>query len=151
MRLTRNSHYPRPAAVLSRRRLLGAATALTATALIPWSPGSAAAQAAPDGFLALSQELTGQSDLSADLAEAMLEDFQAAGQGDAIAALVDGEDNADLENAIVASWYSGMSPNPDSATVVTYTEALMWSAMSYTKPMGYCGGGVGYWADAPEA
>ena len=31
--------------------------------------------------------------------------------------------------------------------VVLYTEAYVWSAMPYSKPMGVCGGVTGYWAD----
>ncbi|AML53757.1 ribonucleotide-diphosphate reductase subunit alpha [Falsihalocynthiibacter arcticus] len=103
-----------------------------------------------DAFLKLSQDLTQVDKLDADFAAAMLEAYETAGKGDAVAALVNGQGNDDLANDIVGKWYSGTSPNPDSEQVVTYTDAQMWYAMTYTKPMGYCGGGVGYWADVPE-
>jgi len=44
---------------------------------------------------------------------------------------------------LVAAWYSGMV----DGKVVLYTEAYVWSAMPYSKPMGVCGGVTGYWAD----
>ena len=34
--------------------------------------------------------------------------------------------------------------------LVLYTDAFMWTAMTYTKPMGVCGGVTGYWADPPQ-
>ncbi|MBM7070057.1 ribonucleotide-diphosphate reductase subunit alpha [Actibacterium sp. 188UL27-1] len=95
--------------------------------------------------------MTGAGGLSDDIASDMLSAFEAAGKGSDIAALLDGEADRPLENEIVAAWYSGVSPNPDDDTVLTYTDALMWSAMTYTKPLGFCGGGMGYWTEPPTA
>ena len=48
-----------------------------------------------------------------------------------------------VANELVAAWYSGMV----DCKVVLYTDALVWTAMAYSKPMGICGGVTGYWAD----
>jgi hypothetical protein len=34
--------------------------------------------------------------------------------------------------------------------VVDFTQALVWNALTFTKPWGECGGETGYWADPPE-
>ncbi len=76
----------------------------------------------------------------------MLKTFGSIGNEDDLAALADGADDEALSNAILAAWYTGVSPAPDDLKVLTYTDALMWQAMEYSKPMGYCGGAMGYWA-----
>jgi hypothetical protein len=35
--------------------------------------------------------------------------------------------------------------------VADFTGALVWQALTFTKPFGECGGETGYWADPPEA
>lgn len=136
---------------MTRRGLLTAASATAVLAMGQWPSYAAAAGIEDDAFLKLSQKLTGADELSDDIAAKMLQAFTAAGEGDPIAALANGEENAELANKIVAAWYSGVSPDPDSTEVVAYTDALMWDAMTYTKPMAYCGGAMGYWADAPAS
>ncbi|MEQ8306186.1 MAG: sugar dehydrogenase complex small subunit [Hoeflea sp.] len=133
----------------TRRHLLigGSATALAAFA--QWPGAASAAELDPEGFLALSERLTRKDDLSSDIATSMLEAFKAIGKTDELAALADGADNQDLANEVVAAWYSGVSPDPDSNDVLTYTDALIWQAMTFSKPMGYCGGAMGYWAEPP--
>lgn len=138
------------AGAMSRRQMLGALASTSTLALIPW-PGRAAADNGSGSFLKLSQQLTGKSDLNEDIAARMLAAFQDAGRGDDIAAQLDGAEQAELADDIVAAWYSGVSPDPDSAEVVSYQDALMWDAMDYTKPMAVCGGTMGYWADPPTA
>ena len=54
-----------------------------------------------------------------------------------------------LANDVVAAWYSGIVTQGSQQKVVLYADALMWSAMSFTKPMGVCGGITGYWTDPP--
>jgi hypothetical protein len=54
-----------------------------------------------------------------------------------------------LADDLVAAWYSGIVTNGNQQRVVLYTDAYMWSAMSFTKPMGVCGGVTGYWKDPP--
>ncbi|MCY0096626.1 sugar dehydrogenase complex small subunit [Hoeflea ulvae] len=135
----------------TRRSILIGGSALAASAFAQFPNNAFAATIDADGFLELSKKLTGHSDLSADDALKMFEAFKAIGKGDDLAALAEGDADPELGNEVVASWYSGVSPDPDSEEVITYTEALMWPAMSYTKPMGYCGGETGYWADPPES
>lgn len=133
----------------TRRNILIGGSALAVTAFVNWPGEASAAELDVETFLELSQELTGQQDLDADYAAEMLEAYKAIGKAADIAELASGSENPELANDIVAAWYSGVSPDPDSNEVITYTEALMWGAMSFTKPMGYCGGQTGYWADPP--
>lgn len=142
---------PKASKTVTRRALLSAVSAIAVVPLSQW-PGRAFAQDLNvDAFLALSQDLTDQEDLSEDVAAGMLAAFSSTGHAENLAALTEGESDEALANAIVASWYSGVSPDEDALDVLTYTDALMWQAMEYTKPMAYCGGEVGYWADPPSA
>src|SRR5690606_1170877 len=50
-----------------------------------------------------------------------------------------------LANELVNVWYSGVVSTPAGQQVVLYTDALMWTAMTFAKPMGVCGGPTGYW------
>lgn len=133
----------------TRRHLLIGGSAAALAAFAQWPGAASAVELDPERFLALSERLTRKDDISGDIATAMLEAFKATGRADELAALVDGADKQELTNEIVAAWYSGVSPDPDSNDVLTYTDALMWQAMSFTKPMGYCGGAMGYWAEPP--
>jgi len=54
-----------------------------------------------------------------------------------------------LADDLVAAWYSGVVVQGTTSRVVVYADAYMWSAMSFTKPMGRCGGMTNYWADPP--
>jgi len=108
-----------------------------------------------DQFLALSKSLTGTSDLDPDVARTLLGGFLAAGYGSALAALATGDGatnpvTRDLVNAIVAAWYSGVYDTGQGQAVATFHQALVWSALSFTKPFGECGGETGYWADPPQ-
>jgi hypothetical protein len=138
-------------ATLTRRGLLSAVSAMSVLSLSQWPERAFAAELDVDAFFALSQELVGQSDLSKDLATKMLSAFSASDRADRVSALAAGESDDELANSIVASWYTGESPDPDDLEVLTYTDALIWQAMDYTKPMAYCGGAMGYWADPPVA
>ncbi len=133
----------------TRRNILIGGSALAVTAFVKWPSEASAAELDAETFLGLSQKLTGRQDLDADYAAEMLDAYRAIGKADDVAALADGAENPELANDIVATWYSGVSPDPESNEVITYTEALMWGAMSFTKPMGYCGGETGYWAEPP--
>ncbi len=113
--------------VMSRRRALAALTATSALALMPIT-GRAASEAAARSFLDLSRKMTGKSDLGEQFADRMLAAFETAGRGESVAALIDGGDDPQLANDVVAAWYSGVSPDPDSSTVLAYQEALMWRA-----------------------
>jgi hypothetical protein len=52
---------------------------------------------------------------------------------------------------IVECWYTGVYASPSGPRVATYLGALAWTTLGFTKPPGVCGGGVGFWADAPPA
>jgi hypothetical protein len=55
-----------------------------------------------------------------------------------------------IADDLVAAWYSGVVAQGKQQKLVLYADAYMWSAMSFTKPMGQCGGVTGYWADPPK-
>lgn len=102
-------------------------------------------------FLALSQKLTTVSGLDPAVAKTLLGGFLATGHGPALAQLIAGAgQDGPLANAIVAAWYSGVyASGAGTQAVATYTDALLWNALSFTKPLGWCGGASGYWAQAP--
>lgn len=138
-------------AIVTRRALLCAVSALSVLAVSNAPMRAFAANMDVDGFLALSQRVLDKSGLSQTVASGMLQAFTASGREAGLVALAEGEADDELEAAIVSSWYTGLSPDPSDLQVLTYTDALIWRAMDYTKPMAFCGGGVGYWADPPEA
>ncbi len=144
-------HETAQALPLTRRELLRGASAVSVLALLPRlghaSPGSFDL----DAFLALSKEQLSRAELSMDMATGLLRAFSAIGREDALAALAAGKEDPDLANTLVTSWYTGGSPDFYDPQALHYTDALIWDAMDYTKPMGYCGGVMGYWADPPEA
>lgn len=80
------------------------------------------------------------------VADDFLSAFLADGKEDALKALADGQADLPLEQQIIAEWYSGVQQTASGDNLVTYTDALMWDAMDYTKPQGWCGGETGYWA-----
>lgn len=134
---------------MTRRSLLSAVSAVSLLSLMQVPGRAYAANLDLDAFLALSEKLVGQEDLSNDIAGEMLNAFTAVGKEDGLSALADGTKNDALSAEIVEAWYTGVSPDPDDLEVLTYTDALLWRAMDYTKPMGYCGGAMGYWAEPP--
>lgn len=143
----RNANAP---ATLSRRSLLSAASAFSVLSLSQWPTGAFAAGMDIDAFTLLSQKLVQQDKLSSDIAGKMLSAFEDISATDRLAKLAQGDTDTEIANSIVSAWYTGESPNPDDLQVLTYTDALIWDAMDYTKPMAYCGGAMGYWADPPE-
>jgi hypothetical protein len=146
----------------SRRDLiLAAVTAAIAAAGTAGFPTAlfAAAEVTPAAFLAFSERVTGVTGLDAEVAETILGGFLATGHGDELAILVaePGDSFTPLADAVVAAWYSGLVATPAAGgtgteeTVADFTGALVWQALTYTKPFGECGGETGYWADPPEA
>jgi hypothetical protein len=151
----------------SRRDLiLAAVAAAIASAGTAGFPSALFAQSTvtPEQFLALSEKLTATPKLDLDVATTILGGFLATGHGAEIAQLV-GE-NFDsftpIANAIVAAWYSGLYSTVPRGTgasnhplrgrvqrVATFTDALVWNALTFTKPWAECGGETGYWADPP--
>jgi hypothetical protein len=56
-----------------------------------------------------------------------------------------------LATDIVAAWYSGLYEARGGLATISLASALLWDALDFTKPPGFCGGATGYWADAPLA
>ena len=138
-----------------RRTLLQALAALGASAL---APGALAQTADAGAFARASVALTGYPAPDPATAAKVMRAFatpQRASSLRALIALVASTPASELDAAIagrkldkiandlVAAWYSGMV----DGKVVLYTDALVWTAMAYSKPMGICGGVTGYWAD----
>ena len=150
---------PIEAAPLARRDfLLAGLAAAIAAAGAGGFPDSlyAASSINVEQFIDLSKTLTGTNNLDPDAARTLLGAFIATGHEADLAALITDPasgtgKNATLANAIVAAWYSGVCNTKDGQAVVSYDQALMWSAMTFTKPLGECGGDTGYWSDPPKA
>ena len=153
----------------SRRDLILAAvgTAIAAAGVAGF-PATLFAQSAvtPEQFLALSEKLTATPNLDLGIATTILGGFLATGQGEEIAKLVaEGYDPiTPLPNAIVAAWYSGIYTTVPKGTgasdhplrdrvqkVATFDQALVWNALTFTKPWGECGGETGYWSNPPQS
>lgn len=141
--------------------ILGAAMAAIAAAGVAGFPTAlfAAASVTEEAFLAFSERVTQKSDLDPEVSKTILGAFLATGHGDELAQLIadGGESFTPLADAVVAAWYSGLvttSARDGSGTeqvVTDFTGALVWEAMTFTKPFAECGGETGYWADPPEA
>jgi len=144
-------------------------------AIAAWSAwrasGVCAADATPsaagdlDRFMALSSALTGVAIDDTIASAAVLATFSAPERRVSLAALAnlvaatpaDGLDAAlktkgldALANEVVSAWYAGVAGPADAQRVVLYLNALVWNAMTFTKPMGVCGGPTGYWALPPR-
>lgn len=145
------SHKLKPPSALTRRTFLCASSAASLFALVPLPVWAATSIFDVNSFMKLSEKQLGQTGLSKEMATTILEVYTKLGKENDLVQLAAGYDNQDLSNSLVATWYTGESPNPDDLVVVEYTYALIWKAMDYTKPMGYCGGTIGYWAEPPEA
>ncbi len=116
----------------------------------------AASSISVEQFTNLSKTLTQAASLDPDVARTLLGAFIATGhEGDLAALIADPASatgkNVTVARAIVAAWYSGVCKTATGEAVATYDQALMWNAMSFTKPMGICGGDTGYWSDPPKA
>lgn len=153
---------------VDRRALLKALSGAAAAALAGRAaPAFAQAAAAPAvaQFGKLSAALTGYPEADPATAAKMLRAFATPQRRVALAALAQvvattpaaGLDAAlaargldSIANDLVAAWYSGIVGNGKRQSLVLYTDALVWTAMSYSKPMGVCGGPTGYWAEPPQ-
>lgn len=141
----------------SRRDLLRSGTSAASILIVgalSITPASAAASPSLDQFIALSGKLTGHQPLDGDMGKNILDAFVAAGQAGDIATLVGDpapeQSQLKIASAIVAAWYSGVSPLPGASEVTGFSDALVWDALTYTKPWGSCGGETGYWGEPPS-
>ena len=142
-------------ATTRRDAILNSLAAAIAAAGSAGFPASLFAQAdiTAEQFLQLSERLTGASDLDQDVARTLLGGFLATGHGPELLGLATGRQSSSpspLSGAIVAAWYSGLYDTGHGTAVSDFNGALVWNALSFTKPFGSCGGEVGYWADPPE-
>lgn len=143
--------------MLSRREsiLAGVGAAITAAGASGF-PSALFAQSAVsvEDFLSLSKRLTGTTDLETAIARTLLGGFLATGNAAALTELVKQESeftsHTELANAIVAAWYSGIYESGSGQALATYTDALVWNALTFTKPFAECGGETGYWSEPPE-
>jgi hypothetical protein len=140
---------------ISRRTLvLGGASALALAACLPRSADAQDALSL-DQFRALSARLTGATlpDLDPGMAGKLLDGFVALGREPGLALLAANPDltTGDVADDIVAGWYSGTYDTQGGPVVAGYTDALVWNALDFTKPLGFCGGETGYWADPPQS
>ena len=143
--------------MVSRRALLrtsGLVASALALGLAAPQPAHAAAAPSLDAFMAMSQSLAGRPSLDRDMGQAILNAFVASGQASELSALVaeanPGQSQLKIADAVLAAWYSGLSPLAGAADVTGFNEALVWDALTYTKPWGSCGGETGYWSEIPS-
>lgn len=134
----------------TRRQMLALGSG-TALALLLGQAVRASTPLTVDDFAVLSARLL---DKDVDLLEgehvsAYYENLVDQGEADALVALIEGGENPSLEQRILTQWYTGLQQTRGGEQVVTYTDAQLWQALDYTKPMGWCGGATGYWGDAP--
>ncbi len=150
-----------------RRQLL---QALAGAGALGLAGGSLAATGAPTvtaaerEFTALAGGLTGFPPPSPDVAAKMYRAFatparraQLAALARAVATTPAAELDAVLKNGglaalaneLTSAWFSGIVNGPKGQQVVLYVDAYMWNSMTFSKPMGQCGGALGYWATPP--
>ncbi|MCB5174804.1 sorbitol dehydrogenase family protein [Microvirga lenta] len=108
-----------------------------------------------DEFKALSARLTGAEpgDLDSDVAATILKGLTSIGRGPGLVMLTENPNVSagTVAEDIVAAWYSGVCDTDRGEVLATFTGALVWNALDYTKPFGSCGGETGYWADPPQS
>jgi hypothetical protein len=141
---------------LSRRDLMLGGAAMAVALGVPARAALAQVPVTDAQFLALSKTLTGVTDLDPAVAKTLLGGLEATGQGGPLAELLRAgaaptPAAKTLENSIVASWYSGLYDTGKGQAVATFDQALVWEALTFTKPWAECGGDTGYWANPPEA
>jgi hypothetical protein len=104
-------------------------------------------------FLELSRVLTGTNRLDEAMGRAILDSLLAQGHAEGLRRLAANpisEGAGELASTITAAWYSGLFEDGTGTTVADLNGALLWNALTFTKPWGSCGGETGYWRDPPE-
>ena len=148
----------------TRRRLLAGLAALAGAHYLPGASAQAASALSPAQFTALSQSLTGLAYKDPALASSLLRAIAAdigAPTLAKIATVATSTPAAQLDAAlrsagvevaaarVLVALYSGVVETPKGPVVLTYTDALGWQAVPWTKPNAVCGGPTDYWATAP--
>lgn len=139
--------------------------ALTLAGPVGAATESAIAALPVDQFATLSARLTGYPAGDPDVAAKLLAALTTPARSTSLkqlAALVSVTPDSQLDsvlhaqgldaiaNELVFAWYSGVVKNGDSEQIVLYADALVWTAMTFSKPMGLCGGAFGYWSKPPQ-
>ncbi len=150
---------------IDRRALLKALSAAAAAALAARALAALAQAPSAAQFGKLAAALTGYPEPDAATAAKMLRAFATPQRRAALAALADvvaATPAAELDaalaarrldgvaNDLVAAWFSGIVTDGTRRSLVLYTDAYVWTAMTFSKPMGVCGGPTGYWAEPPQ-
>jgi hypothetical protein len=159
-----------------QRTLFEAGSRGTSTPVVVFpSPPAAEAQATPAPelaqFLALSVALTGVPNLDLRLAQVYWDSLTASGQQAALtglleraglagggeapalealqsAGLFDDPEARRLAGEITKLWYTGVYTQGEEPAVATFTDALAWKMLRFTKPATVCGS-FGFWAIRP--
>lgn len=149
---------------MDRRTVLQSLVAATLVAIGPPAGAAAKAGNSAAAFAAATAALTGYPATGTGDTAKMLAAFATPERRAALArleALIAATPAAGLDAALraqgldtvahdlVAAWYSGVVTQGQQQKLVIYADAFVWTAMSFTKPMGVCGGVTGYWADPP--
>ncbi len=119
--------------------------------------GDARAEIDLDAFMALSEALTGRSDLDPDVGQVYLAALQRhAPKRAALLALSEDRSSPSdeaiaLRKEILRNWYTGLVGEGEAREAVTLDGALMWSAMGFSQPKGFCRGPLGYWTEPPAS
>lgn len=137
----------------------------------PSTPVAAGENAALTQFLALSRVLTGYDRLDPVVGQVYLDSLGRGGSGMSVdelaraaglpgetpaladleaAGLFEDPEAQELAQAILNMWYTGVYQNAEGEDqVATYVDALVWRALTFTKPLTICGS-PGFWAQAPQ-
>jgi hypothetical protein len=122
-------------------------------------------------FLALSMALTGLPNLDPRLGQVYWESLAASGQQSLVSGLVEragltgtqaepaletlqaanifeDPELRQLAGAITKLWYTGVYTQGEEQVVATFTDALAWKSLRFTKPATVCGS-FGFWAVRP--
>jgi hypothetical protein len=136
---------------ISRRQIISAAIAASALSVPTWCLASGFSV---NEMILLSAKLTQKSPnlFLPVIAQKMLEAYAQRGFTHRLQALLaNPESDLELANEIVASWYSGIAETLQGPQVITYNNALMWSAAPFLHPPGNCGGLTNYWTLSPSS
>lgn len=119
-------------------------------------------------FMMLSQVLTGQDALDADMGAALFAALKAAGHAPGLNLLYDdiahaegtpaaiahaAERHGETSRALLRGWYVGLVRIPATGAdqLVGYEDALMFRAVDeWLQPRSWCGGEPHFWAQAPQ-
>lgn len=113
----------------------------------------------PEGFMALSQRITGHDTLSVPLGERILAVLQDTGQADPLQNLYRAVSDApeaampdsDILRYVLHGWYLGRITIDEETYLTGFEDTLMGRVTADILPLrSYCGGAMGFWADPPE-